>query len=105
MDTRSTKNSLFVLCLTSVALTGCNVDPVWSEPTAKGPMVSEPSPAIAQPADGRDISIVGPGEVDLVEDALAKRNAYHSALTNLREYYSEHGYEMKESWARSELCF
>ncbi len=89
--------------LVGFVLTGCNVDPVWHEQQVRGPQMNQPSPKLRQPRGGRDIALVKRSEVDLVEDALGKRQAYHAALSNLQTYYSECGYATKESWAQSEL--
>lgn len=92
-----------VFSVAGLVVTGCNVDTVWREPQARGPEMNKPSPRGHQPAGGRDIAVVTRGEVDLVEDVLGKRQGYHAALSELQDYYSQHGYATKESWARSEL--
>lgn len=84
-------------------LAGCNIDPVWKTNQVRGPDMNKPSPRPSQPIGGRDIAVAQPSEVDLVEDAVAKRQAYHTALSDLQHYYADHGYATKESWARSEL--
>lgn len=92
-----------VFSLAGLVLTGCNIDSVWSERQVRGPEMNKPSPRLRQPAGGRDIAVVKPGEVDLVEDAIGKRQAYHAALLDLQDYYGEHGYSTKQSWAKFEL--
>lgn len=95
--------STLVLSLVALALTGCNIDPLRGERQVRGPEMNKPSPKLQQPAGGRDIAVVKPGEVDLVEDAIGKRQAYHAALSDLQNYYGEHGYATKQSWAKYEL--
>jgi len=41
--------------------------------------------------------------VDLVENVLSHRAQYNQGLEELREYYREHGYATKQSWADFEL--
>jgi len=95
--------SVLILSLVGFVSTGCNIDPVVRERQARGPRVGRPSPALRQPRGGRDIAVVKRSEVDLVEDTLGKRQAYHNALSDLQTYYGQHGYSTKESWAKSEL--
>ncbi len=50
-----------------------------------------------------DISVVAADEVELVKQVLSHRAEYHRKLRQLRDYYREHGFEMKRRWAEFEL--
>lgn len=85
-------------------LGGCNVDPITPKAKApKGPRisVSETVPSRA-PAD-TGLTVIGQTEVDLVEKMVENRSAYLHSLEALRDYYRQHGYLNKESWAEFEL--
>ena len=49
-------------------------------------------------------AVVERQEVDLVENVLAHRAQYHQGLEELRDYYRDHGYATKLSWADFELA-
>ena len=50
-----------------------------------------------------DIPIANRTEVDLVEELMLHRAMYARLLQALVTYYSEHGYDEKATWARTEL--
>lgn len=84
-------------------LGGCNVDRVAErDRTPKGADLAAASGPRA-PASTAGLSVVERGEVDLVENVLATRAAYHEGLERLRDYYRDHGYITKQSWADFEL--
>ncbi|MEK6799840.1 MAG: hypothetical protein AABZ12_12815 [Planctomycetota bacterium] len=93
---RSTSVAFLLLGLALYFGSGCNTDPVWGDPQA---------PRVPKPGSRQAIasSVSEPHEVDLVEDVLAKRIAYHKSLEDLQGYYREHGAATKESWAGFEL--
>lgn len=81
---------------------GCTTDnmagPQRTEPI--GPTTSLENPSgIELPA----IPVADRTEVDLVEEMMMHRAMYARLLNVLARYYSEHGYENKANWARSEL--
>ncbi len=81
---------------------GCKTDsiagPSRTEPT--GPVTSLENPS---GVDLPNISVSDRTEVDLVEEMLLHRAMYARYLRVLATYYSEHGYENKANWARTEL--
>jgi len=50
------------------------------------------------------LALVKRQEADRVEHVLAHRDQYHQGLEELRNYYHEHGYAAKQSWADFELA-
>jgi len=76
---------------------------MWEKRAPKG------SPVAAAPSGERDSKPgasslpTNPQEVDLVEALLTERAEYVRTLTELRDYYREHGYAIKQSWADFEL--
>lgn len=86
------------------ALSGCNVDRVRRDRTAvDGPQVGQTVPPRKAAKVNADLAVLEQREVDLVEDLLSKRMAYHQSLEQLRTYYRDRGHPTKESWAAFEL--
>jgi TolA-binding protein len=48
-------------------------------------------------------ALTEPGEIDIVEQLAANRQAYRQALALLVDYYSRSGNDIKMTWARREL--
>lgn len=102
--TRTIKIVAAIACavLLWTGLTGCTTDeiagPKRTEPV--GPVTSMENPAGIQLPN---IPVADRSEVDLVEEMLLHRAMYARLLRVLAIYYSEHGYENKANWARSEL--
>jgi len=91
-----------VLCALA---TGCNVDGMFENdqpPKGAIPMSRSEAPRSASP-DASGLSVVAQREVDLVENVLTYRAEYHRGLAELRDYYRDHGYANKQSWAEFEL--
>ncbi len=100
------KNVLRFGCLACalVLAAGCNVDPLFPKAkTPKGPVVSISETTGARAPADTGLSVVAQTEVDLVEKMVEHRSAYYKSLESLRDYYSDHGYLTKESWAAHEL--
>jgi TolA-binding protein len=57
----------------------------------------------AQPAPAPVTALAEPGEIDIIEQLAANRQAYRQALELLTDYYSESGNHMKLTWAQREL--
>ena len=86
------------------AVGGCNVDPLFGKQRApKGPVVSVSETTGARALADTGLSVIGQSEVDLVEAMVQHRSAYLHSLEALRDYYRQHGYLTKESWAEFEL--
>ncbi len=82
----------------------CNLDPVFAERRPpKGPTASAENPRGTGLPPSSALSTVERQEVDLVESVLAHRAEYHQGLEGLRDYYRDHGYATKQSWADYEL--
>lgn len=92
-----------VSCGLLALCTACNVDGMWEKRSPKG------APVVTAPRDEQDSrsaashAAASPQEVDLVETMLNHRAEYVQTLTELRDYYREHGYAIKQSWADFEL--
>lgn len=88
---------IVVSCFSQLA--GCNIDGFWDfaqdRQTPKAPKFDDKSP---------DIHVAETQEVDLVEQVLYHRKHYRQALTDLRDYYSDRGYDTKRKWAAIELA-
>lgn len=83
----------------------CNMDPAFAERRPpKGSLASAADPTSVGLQPGAELGIVERHEVDLVENVLAHRAQYHQGLEELRDYYREHGYAAKQSWADFELA-
>jgi hypothetical protein len=94
-------SSLAVACFWAA---GCNVDPLYPKAkTPKGPVVSISETTGARAPADTGLAIVAQTEVDLVEKMVEYRTDYLHSLERLRDYYREHGYLTKESWAEHEL--
>ncbi len=108
MSLVSLRNHLFLVWLVPVMVisSGCSVD--WAYPenqsAARSADRAERRMQHARQTSAVDISIVEPREVDLVEEVLAARQAYHSSLAKLNEYYGEQGDATKASWSSFELA-
>jgi hypothetical protein len=95
------------ICVAPIVMTalGCNVDPLCPKGSRpNGPAVSITEAAGQARAPEADISVVDQSEVDLVETVAAHRSAYVQTLETLRNYYRDHGYITKQSWADFELA-
>lgn len=105
MYTRHSRNRRAVVSAVSAAcfgLAGCNVDGLWAtRPMQESMPVPERHAQMAEAPV--DIRVSDAREVDLVEQLVAHRQAYQQTLAKLREYYEQHGYAHKESWADHEL--
>lgn len=105
-----TKSSAVIrttFCVAPIVMTafGCNVDPLYPKANRpKGPAMSITEAAGRGHAPDADISVVNQSEVDLVEAVSAHRSAYVQTLEALRDYYRDHGYITKQSWADFELA-
>jgi len=92
------------VALLFLALTGCNVDPLYPKARRpKGPAMSMAERPGGGGAPGAEIRVVDRSEVDLVETVVTHRAAYLQSLQALRDYYRDHGYVNKQSWADFEL--
>jgi len=75
------------------------------EPRPPKGAVVETRPLSARTDKSADVlATVGAEEVDIVEHVLVHRDAYLKGLEELREYYRNHGYANKETWAEFELA-
>jgi len=83
-----------MLIITLGVFTGCEVD------TGKGQIVT---PAAKQAWDPGIIGVVDAGEMDIIEQTVASRQAYRKGLENLISYYEKMGNNLKVSWAKTEL--
>ena len=82
----------------------CNLDPAFAERRPpKGPTTSAENRRSTGLPPSSALSTVERQEVDLVESVLAHRAQYHQELEGLRDYYRDHGYATKQSWADYEL--
>ncbi len=91
-------------CASILAAAGCNVDPLIPKTRApRGPVVSISETTGARAPADTGLSVIGQTEVDLVEKMVEYRSAYLHSLESLRDYYGDHGYLTKESWAEHEL--
>jgi len=80
------------------------MDPAFAERRPpKGPIASPSDPTGTGLAPNAKLAVIERQEVDLVENVLAHRTQYHQGLEELRDYYREHGYAAKQSWADFEL--
>lgn len=52
---------------------------------------------------GRNINLTPAGEIDIVEDVVASRQAYRQGLELLVRYYTKTGDQSKLDWAKKEL--
>jgi hypothetical protein len=88
-----------------VTLPACNTDRVWRDSKAPEGPVDEHVPAarLAASREGVDIALTDAREVDLAEEVVAHRRAYHQGLTRLRDFYAQRGYATKQRWADFEL--
>lgn len=85
-----------VLIVLVNVLVGCNdVD------KGRGQLI--PTQVKASQGSGTLISVAEPGEVDIVEQMSANRQAYRRGLVSLIENYSKTGNNMKLEWAKKEL--
>jgi len=83
----------------------CNMDPAFAgRRPPKGPIASAKEPTGTELPPSATLAVVERQEVDLVENVLAHRAQYHQGLETLRDYYREHGYAAKQSWADFELA-
>lgn len=94
---------VFVSLLVSFA--ACNTDRVWRDSKAPEGPVDEnlPTAKLAASTHGVDIALTDAREVDLAEEVVAHRRAYHQGLTRLRDFYARRGYATKQGWADFEL--
>ncbi len=60
-------------------------------------------PLEVSPASAPIKTIVKSGEIDIVEQLTANRQAYRQALASLVDYYSKAGNHMKLTWAKKEF--
>lgn len=98
------RTTIFVAPIAMTAL-GCNTDPLYPKSNRpKGPAMSVTEAAGRGHAPDADINVVDQSEVDLVETVAAHRSAYVQTLESLRDYYRDHGYITKQSWADFELA-
>ncbi len=82
----------------------CNMDPAFTERRPpKGALASAEDPRGTGLPPSAALTTVERQEVDLVESVLAHRAQYHQELEGLRDYYRDHGYATKQSWADFEL--
>jgi hypothetical protein len=80
------------------------MDPAFAERRPpKGPITSAKDPKSSGLPASAILAVVERQEVDLVENVLTHRAQYHQGLEDLRDYYHEHGYATKQSWADFEL--
>jgi len=86
----------------TVLLTGCSTLHPIAAVQAEQRMTA-PRPSASDDEANVDISTVGLEEVDLVEAVVAHREQYRRSLTQLHQYYSDHGYATKQGWAAYEL--
>ncbi len=96
-----------VACLLACACAwagGCNIDGLWADGRApEGPVAREPAPNSPGAAGDSEDFVVHAEEVDLVEQLISHRDAYHVALKRLRDYYGRRGNATKLGWAEFEL--
>jgi len=92
--------TLVGVCLLGVV--GCNTEN-WFAPqqTMDAPVADMKS---TDSSELPDIQLVEAREVDLVENVVQHRTMYHRQLRALRDYYQEHGYDVKRQWADTELA-
>lgn len=80
---------------------GCNIDGLWADrDVPEGPVARQPAPG---ETDNSQDFVADAEEVDLVEQLVAHREAYHAALLRLRDYYQQRGNATKLAWAEFEL--
>lgn len=105
MQTKQNRRAMMVVGgLLLAAAPACNMDPVFAERRPpRGPIASPENPKDTGVTPGAPLAVVERQEVDLVENVLTHRAQYHQGLEELRDYYREHGYAAKQSWADFEL--
>ncbi len=82
----------------------CNMDGMFEDnQPPKGPTVSTDGSMDTRLTASTTLDAVERQEVDLVENVLSHRARYYQGLEDLRDYYREHGYATKQSWAEFEL--
>ncbi len=86
-----------VLIVLLNVLIGCNND--VDKSSARLMLVREKTSFGSIPV----VRVAGAGEVDIVEQIVANRQAYRQGLELLVEYYAEEGNNMKLRWAKKEL--
>jgi tetratricopeptide (TPR) repeat protein len=89
--------------LVLVAGASCNVDRGYGSKAPKGPVASVHDATGAGQPLPEGWAPAGQTEVDLVEEMVQHRAAYLRSLESLRDYYRDHGYLTKQSWADHEL--
>ena len=103
-----TNNIIGSVCIVVVSIilvadiVGCKTDALVGQRRVdeNAPLASLENPAgIALP----NIPVADRTEVDLVEDMMLHRAMYARYLRVLEAFYSEHGFEYKANWARTEL--
>jgi hypothetical protein len=111
---------LYVAAVLSFMMsTGCNIDNFWGSErqVRQAPLVTDTAVYTASDQVMTPVNETPPSkspptrtpvagdreEVDLVEELLQNRNAYHRSLHRLRDYYAKRGYATKLSWAEFEI--
>ena len=105
MFVRKLTSIVIITASISSGVTGCNVDGSWANQWGRNEInpAAQQKTLFGQQNKNVDIKLVDAGEVDLVEAVALHRHRYFATLEQLEQYYSQHGYAQKQTWAAFEL--